>query len=62
MTRSEALILREHLTDLKGWIEHWQADRACKLAPTETSLTLAKVHAECALNILASIEERKVAA
>lgn len=56
MTRSDAIILREHLTDLKVWIEHWQTDRFCNLVPTESSLILAKTHAECALNILARIE------
>lgn len=63
MTRSDALILREHLTDLKVWIEHWQTDLSCNLIPTESSLILAKSHAECALALLERVEaEQKEAA
>ena len=63
MTRSDALILREHLTDLKGWIAHWEVDRDCNLIPTKSSLMMAAIHAECALSILARIEaEQKVGA
>lgn len=61
MTRSDALILREHLTDLKGWIDHWQSDRSSNLVPTESSLILAKTHAECALSIIDRIEAEQKA-
>ncbi|TPN44420.1 hypothetical protein FJ981_27885 [Mesorhizobium sp. B1-1-4] len=56
MIRCDTLILREHVLSLKGWVEHWQTDRLCNLVPTESSLTLAKTHAECALTILDRIE------
>ena len=56
MTRSDALILREHLTDLKGWIAHWEVDRECNLVPTKNSLIMATIHADCALSILERIE------
>lgn len=44
--------IRAHLADLKGWIEHWQADRLCNLVPTESSLIIAKSHADSALTLL----------
>ncbi|MBZ9807653.1 hypothetical protein [Mesorhizobium sp. ESP-6-2] len=56
MTRSDALILREHLTDIKGWVEHWQTDRLCNLIPTESSLIMAKAHADSALAMIERIE------
>jgi hypothetical protein len=63
MTGTDAKLMSDHLTSLKVWIDHWQADRLCNLIPTESSLTLAKSHAECALTILARIEaEQKEAA
>jgi hypothetical protein len=62
MSRSDALILREHLLSLKVWVEHWQTDRSCNLVPTQGSLDLAKTHADCALNILERIAEQKEAA
>lgn len=51
--------LRAHLVSLKAWIEHWQADRASNLIPTEYSLTLARLHAEGALMLLDRIEAEK---
>ncbi|RUV84328.1 hypothetical protein EOA60_04580 [Mesorhizobium sp. M1A.F.Ca.IN.020.06.1.1] len=57
MSRSAAL--RQHLTDLKGWIEHWQTDRLCNLVPTESSLILAKSHADSALTLLDRMEAEK---
>jgi hypothetical protein len=56
MIPSDALILREHVLSMKVWVEHWQTDRLCNLIPTESSLILAKTHAECALTILARLE------
>ncbi|TPN90159.1 hypothetical protein [Mesorhizobium sp. B1-1-5] len=61
MTRHDAL--RDHLTSLKVWIEHWQTDRLCNLIPTESSLILAKAHADSALALLDRVEaEQKEAA
>ncbi|TIO15583.1 MAG: hypothetical protein E5X86_19625 [Mesorhizobium sp.] len=56
MTSYNATILREHLADLKGWISHWQDDAFCRLIPTESSLILAKAHAESALALLDRVE------
>ncbi|MER8806067.1 hypothetical protein [Mesorhizobium australicum] len=61
MTRAD--VLRDHLTSLKVWIEHWQTDRFCNLIPTESSLILAKSHADSALALIDRLErEQKEAA
>ena len=57
MTRAEANRIREHIASLNAWIEHWQADRASNLIPTESSLLLAKAHADSALTLLDRVEE-----
>lgn len=54
MTRHDAM--RDHLTSLKIWIDHWQTDRQCNLVPTESSLILGKHHAESALAMLDRME------
>lgn len=54
MTRSDDL--RAHLVALKAWVEHWQTDRICNLVPTESSLILAKSHADSALTLLDRLE------
>ena len=60
MTRTDAKLIRDHLIRLKAWISHWQDDRFCKLIPTESSLIIAKAHAESALTLLDRMEaERK---
>lgn len=60
MTSTETKLIREHLTSLKVWIQHWEADRDCNLVPTKGSLMMAAVHADCALHILDNFEaERK---
>ena len=44
--------MREHLTMLKAWIEHWKQDAACNLPCTPGSLALAHSSAEEALKLL----------
>ena len=61
MTRAEAHRIREHVLNLKVWIEHWQADRASNLVPTESSLLLAKAHADSALTLLDRVEQKEIA-
>ncbi|RWO22853.1 hypothetical protein [Mesorhizobium sp.] len=56
MTSHDANLIRDHLTSLKGWISHWQDDLFCKLVPTESSLILAKAHADSALTLLDRME------
>ncbi|TPM37024.1 hypothetical protein [Mesorhizobium sp. B2-3-2] len=63
MPHPDTKAIRDHLTDLKGWIEHWQTDRLCNLIPTESSLILAKAHADSAMVLLDRVEaEQKAAA
>lgn len=59
MTSLEAHRIREHMLSLKAWIEHWQADRACNLLPTESSLTNAKAHADYALTLVNLMEQHE---
>jgi len=33
-----AAVLEATLCEMRVWIEHWEADRRCQLAPTERSL------------------------
>lgn len=61
MNRAEANRIREHLASLKVWIEHWQADRASNLLPTESSLIHAKAHADYALTLVNLMEQREPA-
>ena len=56
MTRTDAKLIRDHITSLKGWISHWQDDAFCRLIPTESSLILAKAHAESAMTLLDRME------
>lgn len=56
MTSHDAKLIRDHLADIKGWIAHWQDDAFCRLIPTESSLILAKAHAESALTLLDRLE------
>ncbi|TPM89834.1 hypothetical protein [Mesorhizobium sp. B2-1-3A] len=56
MTRHEAHRIREEMLAVKVWLEHFQDDRACNLIPTESSLILAKSHADSALTLLERME------
>ncbi|PAP94024.1 hypothetical protein [Mesorhizobium wenxiniae] len=56
MTSHDAKLIREHITSLQGWISHWQDDAFCRLIPTESSLIIAKAHAESALTLLDRME------
>lgn len=37
----ETEILRDHLTSIKGWIEHWKEDAERNFAPTKAGLDAA---------------------
>lgn len=49
---SDARILREQLTALKGWIGHWKDDVECGQVSTLSSLLLAQSHLDNALTVL----------
>lgn len=57
---TDAKLIREYLTDLKGWVDHWKDDRACGLPATELSLTLASSRIYQALVVLDRIEKEAV--
>ncbi|WP_192258611.1 hypothetical protein [Mesorhizobium caraganae] len=52
MTRADIKLIREELECIRGWIQHWDTDRFCKLVPTQSSLEYGKNSVERAMALL----------
>ncbi len=52
MSPFDAEALRDHLTSIKAWIEHWKRDAEFRLPCTPDSLVMAHYRAEAALKLL----------
>ncbi|GAA2867112.1 hypothetical protein GGQ99_001334 [Aminobacter niigataensis] len=59
---TDARIIRDQLTALRGWIGHWKDDAECKQICTLSSLILAQSHVDNALAVLDRMQAEQRAA